>query len=118
MVAEFENQVSHTLEEIKSQGLFKTERVITSPKRAHFYYRRQKCAQHVRQQLSWPCRSSCAHRRCKGSARDARLWNGERAFYLRDAGHSQGAGGGANEISEDRRNTPLSVMLRCQRRSF
>ena len=35
MVAEFEEQVSHTLEEIKSQGLFKTERVITSPQEAH-----------------------------------------------------------------------------------
>ena len=34
MVAEFENQVSHTLEEIKSRGLFKTERVITSPQNA------------------------------------------------------------------------------------
>ena len=29
MVAEFDNQISQTLEEIKSQGLFKTERVIT-----------------------------------------------------------------------------------------
>jgi glycine C-acetyltransferase len=35
MVAAFENQVSQTLEEIKSQGLFKTERVITSPQDAH-----------------------------------------------------------------------------------
>jgi glycine C-acetyltransferase len=35
MVAEFEKQVSQTLEEIKSQGLFKTERVITSPQDAH-----------------------------------------------------------------------------------
>src|SRR5881275_425663 len=35
MVAEFENQVSQILEEIKSQGLFKTERVITSPQDAH-----------------------------------------------------------------------------------
>jgi glycine C-acetyltransferase len=35
MVAEFENQISQTLEEIKSQGLFKTERVITSPQEAH-----------------------------------------------------------------------------------
>ena len=35
MVAEFEKQVSQTLEEIKSQGLFKTERVITSPQGAH-----------------------------------------------------------------------------------
>jgi glycine C-acetyltransferase len=35
MVSEFENQVTQTLEEIKSQGLFKTERVITSPQDAH-----------------------------------------------------------------------------------
>jgi predicted TIM-barrel fold metal-dependent hydrolase len=31
MIAEFENQLSQTLEEIKSQGLFKTERIITTP---------------------------------------------------------------------------------------
>jgi glycine C-acetyltransferase len=35
MIAEFEKQVSQTLEDIKSQGLFKTERVITSPQDAH-----------------------------------------------------------------------------------
>src|SRR6516165_4010489 len=35
MVAEFKNQLSQTLEEIKSQGLFKTERVITTPQDAH-----------------------------------------------------------------------------------
>jgi glycine C-acetyltransferase len=35
MVAEFENQISQTLEEIKSQGLFKTERIITGPQDAH-----------------------------------------------------------------------------------
>jgi glycine C-acetyltransferase len=35
MVSEFENQVAQTLEEIKSQGLFKTERIITSPQDAH-----------------------------------------------------------------------------------
>src|SRR6266487_3009188 len=35
MIPEFENQVSQTLEEIKSQGLFKTERIITTPQDAH-----------------------------------------------------------------------------------
>ena len=35
MIAEFEKQIAQTLEEIKSQGLFKTERVITSPQEAH-----------------------------------------------------------------------------------
>ena len=35
MLAEFDRQLSETLEEIKSQGLYKTERVITSPQDAH-----------------------------------------------------------------------------------
>src|ERR1700682_933913 len=35
MLAEFEKQVSQTLDEIKSQGLFKTERIIISPQDAH-----------------------------------------------------------------------------------
>jgi glycine C-acetyltransferase len=35
MIAEFEKQVSQTLDEIKSQGLFKTERIITTPQDAH-----------------------------------------------------------------------------------
>src|SRR5437667_33499 len=35
MLPEFEKQISETLQEIKSQGLFKTERVITSPQNAH-----------------------------------------------------------------------------------
>src|ERR1700731_650831 len=35
MLAEFEKQLTATLEEIKSQGLYKTERVITSPQEAH-----------------------------------------------------------------------------------
>src|SRR2546430_4969099 len=35
MIAGFERQLSQTLEEIKSQGLFKTERVITSAQDAH-----------------------------------------------------------------------------------
>jgi glycine C-acetyltransferase len=35
MVAEFEKQVEKTLEEIKAQGLFKTERIITTPQDAH-----------------------------------------------------------------------------------
>jgi hypothetical protein len=34
MIASFEKQVSQTLEEIKSQGLLKTERVITTPQDA------------------------------------------------------------------------------------
>ena len=35
MLAEFEKQLSETLDEIKSQGLYKTERVITTPQDAH-----------------------------------------------------------------------------------
>jgi glycine C-acetyltransferase len=54
MIAEFENQVAQTLEEIKAQGLFKTERVITSPQDAHIAITGGKArAQHVCEQLSW-----------------------------------------------------------------
>src|SRR5918912_970454 len=35
MLVDFEHQISETLEEIKSQGLYKTERIITSPQDAH-----------------------------------------------------------------------------------
>jgi len=35
MLVEFEKQLSATLEEIKSQGLYKTERIITTPQDAH-----------------------------------------------------------------------------------
>ncbi len=35
MLTDFEKQLTATLEEIKSQGLFKTERIITSPQDAH-----------------------------------------------------------------------------------
>src|SRR5438132_7685963 len=35
MIAEFEKQLSQTLDEIKSQGLYKTERIITTAQDAH-----------------------------------------------------------------------------------
>jgi len=35
MLAEFEKQLSQTLEEIRAQGLYKTERIITTPQNAH-----------------------------------------------------------------------------------
>lgn len=35
MIAQFDKQLSKTLEDIKSQGLFKSERVITTPQDAH-----------------------------------------------------------------------------------
>src|ERR671936_2989513 len=35
MIADFKQQVASTLEEIKAQGLFKAERIITSPQDAH-----------------------------------------------------------------------------------
>src|SRR3989475_7398242 len=43
MLPEFEKQISETLQEIKSQGLFKTERVITSPQDAHIAITGGKC---------------------------------------------------------------------------
>jgi hypothetical protein len=32
MLAEFDQQLTKTLDEIKAQGLYKTERIITTPK--------------------------------------------------------------------------------------
>ena len=43
MLAEFQKQLSQTLEEIKSQGLFKTERIITTPQDAHIAVAGGKC---------------------------------------------------------------------------
>jgi glycine C-acetyltransferase len=81
MLPEFEQQVSQTLEEIKSQGLFKTERIITSPQDAHIAIAGGKRVLNMCKQLSRSRRSSCADR-CEGSAGYARFRHGERAFYL------------------------------------
>src|SRR5947199_8435879 len=35
MLAEFDQQLTHTLEDIKAQGLYKTERISTTPQDAH-----------------------------------------------------------------------------------
>ena len=35
MLKEFENQLAETLKEIKAQGLYKTERIISTPQNAH-----------------------------------------------------------------------------------
>jgi len=35
MLAEFDQQLAKTLDEIKAQGLYKTERIITTPQDAH-----------------------------------------------------------------------------------
>src|SRR5438067_10186956 len=35
MLAEFDQQLTKTLDEIKAQGLYKTERIITTPQDAH-----------------------------------------------------------------------------------
>ena len=66
MIAEFAKQVSQTLEEIKSQGLFKTERVITSPQDAHIEITGGKRVLNMCEDLdSRPGRSSRSDRRGK-----------------------------------------------------
>ena len=110
-------QLSNTLDEIKSQGLYKTERIITGPQNAKIAIADgRRVINHVREQLSRPGRSSRAHRGGERSARHPRLRHGERAFHLRHAGHPQGTGGRADEISRDRRHDSLSVLLRRERR--
>ena len=96
MVSKFENQVAQTLEEIKAQGLFKTERVITGPQNAHIAIADGKrvinmCANNYLR----PGRSSGADRCGQRSARHPWVRDGERALHLRYAGHSQGTGSSA-----------------------
>ena len=43
MLAEFDQQLTNTLAEIKSQGLYKTERTITSPQAAHIQITGGRC---------------------------------------------------------------------------
>ena len=61
MLAEFDQQLANTLAEIRSQGLYKTERIITRPQDAKIRIAGgRRVLNHVREQLPWPGRSSGA----------------------------------------------------------
>ena len=88
MLAEFEHQLSQTLEEIRSQGLFKTERIITTPQDAHIAVAGGKrvlnmCANNYLGLADHPELIAAA----KEALDTPRPRHGQRALYLRDAGH-------------------------------
>ena len=102
MLPAFAQQLTKTLEEIKAQGLYKTERVITCRRMRTSAVADGKrvlnmCANNYLGLADHPA----LDRGGEGGARFARARDGERAFHLRNAGHSQGTGGSADEIPRD-----------------
>ena len=82
-----------SLAEIDAAGLWKHERMITSPQGAHVTTNGKRGAQLLRQQLPRPRRPSARDRRRARGARRARLRPGLGALHLRHAGPPQGARG-------------------------
>jgi glycine C-acetyltransferase len=88
------NRYEQVLESIRADGLFKSERIITSPQdRADRPRGRPRGAQLLRQQLPGPGRRPRRDRRGQGGARHARLRHGLGALHLRHAGPAQAARG-------------------------
>ena len=84
MFAEFDQQLAHTLEEIRSQGLYKTERIITTPQDAHITVgRRQARSQFLARTitLDWPDHPALIAA-AKEALDNSRLRHGERPFHF------------------------------------
>ena len=105
------------LDSIRDQGLYKTERIITTPQSSAIRTDgRPRGAELLREQLSRPRRPSGHHRSGQARARHARLRPRIGALHLRHAGPAQGARGNDREILRHRRHDPLHQLLRRQRR--
>ena len=87
------------LDEIRAAGLFKAERVISSPQQANVTRRRRRGAQPLREQLPRARRPSGADRGRAGGAGPLGLRHGVGALHLRHAGDPQGARGEALRAS-------------------
>ena len=117
MIAEFEKQVSQTLEEIKSQGLFKTERIITSPQDAHIAITGGK---RVLNMCANNYLGLADHPALIAAAKEALDTHGFGMASVRFICGTQDIHkeleASLYEIPWDRRNDPLSLLLRRQRR--
>ena len=119
MKAEILERLSRETEQLKTQGLFKPERVLASPQQA------RRCAsatarspQPVRQQLP---RASPTTRRVREAAhrahRPLRLRHGVGALHLRHADVHKELEARLSRVPRHRRHDPLFVVLRRQRRA-
>ncbi len=105
------------LDSIRDQGLYKTERIITTPQSSAIRTADGRevlnfCANNYLGLADHPDIIAAAKRR----ARHARLRPRLGALHLRHAGPAQGARGDDLEILRHRRHDPLHELLRRQRR--
>ena len=107
-----------TLERIRADGFYKSERVIRTPQTpAHRARRRRRGRQLLRQQLPRPGRRPAARRRRARRSRPVRLRHGVRALHLRHAERAPGARSRARRVPRHRRRDPLLELLRRERRA-
>ena len=110
-------------QEIRDAGLFKEERIITTPQGAADQVRPARRRARARGALNF-CANNylglSSHPEVIAAAKraidDARLRPVERALHLRHAGHPQGARAHDREVLRDGRHHPLHVVLRRERR--
>jgi 7-keto-8-aminopelargonate synthetase-like enzyme len=116
MIAQFDKQLSQTLEDIKSQGLYKTERVITTPQDAHIAITGGKRVLNM-----------CANNYLGLADHPALIAAAKEALDTHGFGMASVRSSAAHRTftrnwkprfrnSSDRRNDPLSLLLRRQRR--
>ena len=97
MYSAIKDQLQHELDEIRTAGLFKTERHIDSPQASHITAGQigesgADGPELLRQQLPGPGRPPGHHRRRQGRHGRARLRHGQRALHLRHPGPAPGTG--------------------------
>ena len=110
-------RLSRETEQLKTQGLFKPERVLSSrAERGRARRRRRRSRQPVRQQLPRAGQRRFRARSRAARARPLRLRHGVGALHLRHAGDPQGARSAAEPLPRHRGHDPLFVVLRCERR--
>ena len=118
MLAEFDQQLANTLAEIRSQGLYKTERIITSPQDAKIEITG---GRRVLNMCANNYLGLADHPALIAAAKEALDTHGFGMASVRFICGTQDIHkeleGCAHEISRDRRHDSLSLGLRRQRRS-
>jgi 7-keto-8-aminopelargonate synthetase-like enzyme len=115
----FLTRISDTLDTIRAEGLWKTERPIVSPQGGHISVAPDGrdmlnlCANNYLGLADHPALIAAA----KAAMDEPRLRHGERALHLRHTGPAPGAGGTAGQIPRQGRHDPVRGLFRRQRRA-
>ena len=118
MYGKLKDFLTQELANIKAAGLYKNERIITTPQRADIKVNAGSdvlnfCANNYlglsdNQRLIKAAKRSYGHTRIRHVIRTFHLW---------DTGSAQTTGSRYLRLFQDRRYDPVRCMLRCQRRS-